>query len=169
MHPSKISSSVFPANGPCQGPGEWARGSLTEGQCKGLFSRGSPPHTQTHVHPPRRTLPVTRPPLSPPAPLPVDIPSINLSRCSAFSVHLSTPCLPPPTNTKPTQKKSPLPISHQSLQLPPLLSTLLLRPFRRAHQLFPGPFREASPFSTGVREGLCPCAGSLLYNDSPLY
>lgn len=96
--------------------------------------------------------------LSPPARPPVDILSINLSSRSAFSVNLSTPhCL----------HKPPSPISHQSRKalkpLPPqtlytLPSNLLaieppppsLWSLSRAHQLFPGPFRVASPLSPGV-------------------
>lgn len=99
--------------------------------------------------------------LSPPARPPVDILSINLSSCSAFPVNLSTPPHPPS------------PISHQSMKAlnPPssfafvfshpqtLYSNLLviepppppsLWSLSRAHQLFPGPFRVASPLSPGV-------------------
>lgn len=115
--------------------------------------------------------------LSPPAHPPVDILSINLSSRSAFSVNLSTPhCL----------HKPPSPISHQSRRalkpLPPqtlytLPSNLLaIEPppsFSLVIEQGPSALPRAlqssvSPFSRGLR-GLCPCTGSLLYNDSPLY
>lgn len=115
--------------------------------------------------------------LSPPARPPVDILSINLSSRSAFSVNLSTPhCI----------HKPPSPISHQSRKalkpLPPqtlytLPSNLLaIEPppsFSLVIEQGPSALPRAlqssvSPFSRGLR-GLCPCTGSLLYNDSPLY
>lgn len=115
--------------------------------------------------------------LSPPARLPVDILFINLSRWSAFSQPL-TPAAPSSLHEPQSL------ISHQSIKalspLPPqaLLSqtSWSLSPpsfFSLVIEQGPSALPRAlqscvSLFSRGLR-GLCPCSGSLLYNDSPLY
>lgn len=96
--------------------------------------------------------------LSPPARPPVDILSINLSSRSAFPVNLYTPLHP--SHINPLKALNP-PSSFAFVFSHPqtLYSNLLvieppppppLWSLSRAHQLFPGPFRVASPLSPGV-------------------
>lgn len=117
--------------------------------------------------------------LSPPARLPVDVLYINLSHCSALIVtapctaasinplypssHQSIKALTPPSlfclhklsTLEPLGHWAPLPLCSLVIEQGPSSLTRTLQ-------------SSVSLFSRGLR-GLCPCTGSLLYNDSPLY